>query len=170
MNTVKTSFRIEPCKPTNSDDFHRLAEAYSKLFNEKNSLKFLSLTGIRFDNPTIYSLLKNAPVNDTDYFTAISPQNEILGIAIFESDILKGFTVMGIVVDSNYQEYGIGTTLINKGIEIAREKEFKAVDISVFADNKSMLIMLLKMDFKPVRIENNARFDAEDLVHLKRYL
>lgn len=170
MDKAQTPFKIVQCHPTDSDDFHILAGAYSELFNEENSLKFLSLTGVPFDNHTIYSLLKNSSVNDMDYFVAISPDDEIVGLSIFESDTLKGFNVMGMAVYGFFRGCGIGTGLINKGIEIAFEKGFRALDISVFADNKSMLILLLKMDFKPIRIESNARFDGEDLVHLKRYL
>ena len=70
----------------------------------------------------------------------------------------------------NYRQKGIGKSLINKGVDMAREKGFKALDIAVFADNKAMLILLIKTDFKPIRIESHARFDGEDLVHLKRYL
>jgi len=170
MDTENLLFKIVSYKPTNSNYFLKLADAYNKLFNEKNSLKFLSLTDVPLDLHTIYSFLKNASVNEVDYQVAISPENEIIGISAFESDIIKGFNVIGMVVDSNYRGHDIGTSLINKGIEIANNKGFKAIDISVFADNKAMLLLLIKMDFKPIKIEYHVRSDGEDLVHLKKYL
>jgi len=33
-----------------------------------------------------------------------------------------------------------------------------------------MLILLLKLDFKIVKIDYHARFDGEDLIYLKKYL
>ena len=152
------------------EQFFKLVDAYLKLFNEKESLKFLSKSNLPFDSYTISTFLKNAPSEEVEYYVAISPDKDIIGISAFESDLIKGFEVIGAVVDKNYRFKGIGMALISKGIKVAKEKGFKAVDISVFADNKAMLILLIKMDFKPVKIENHARFDGEDLIHLKRYL
>ncbi|MCE5215067.1 MAG: GNAT family N-acetyltransferase [Methanobacterium sp.] len=151
-------------------NFNELIDAYLELFNKKDNLKYLSLSNMPFDSKTIATFLKNAPMEEVEYYVALSPDDEIIGIAAFESYLIKGFHIIGIVVDDKYRFKGLGKALINKGIEIARKKGFKAIDISVFADNKSMLILLLKMDFKPIKIENHARYDGEDLINLKRYL
>ena len=158
MKSDNRTISIIRCNPENQEDFSKLSDAYSKLLNNENNLLFLSLSNIPFDSHTISAFLKNARAG-----------NEIIGISTFKSDSVKIYEIIGIVVDVNYQNRGIGKALINKGIEIAREKGFKAVDISVFADNKAMLILLIKMDFKPIKIEYHARFDGEDIIHLKRY-
>lgn len=152
------------------DHFSKLSDAYLKLFNKKENLKLLSFTNLPFDSNTITSFLKNASVEEVEYYMALSSDNDIIGVAAFENDLIKGFNIIEVVVDIKYRGYGIGNSLISKGIEIAEKKGFKAVDINVFADNKPMLILLLKMDFKIVRIENRVRFDGEDLIYLKKYI
>lgn len=169
MKSDNRTISIIRCNPENQEDFSKLSDAYSKLLNNENNLLFLSLSNIPFDSHTISAFLKNARAEEVEYYAATSPGNEIIGISTFKSDSVKIYEIIGIVVDVNYQNRGIGKALINKGIEIAREKGFKAVDISVFADNKAMLILLIKMDFKPIKIEYHARFDGEDIIHLKRY-
>lgn len=152
------------------EHFSRLENAYLELFNEKGSLRFLSPSGIPFDSNTISAFLKNAPSEEVDYYVAISSDDDIIGLSAFKNDSTKGFEIIGAVVHETYRLKGIGKELIDKGINVAKEKGFKAVDISVFADNKAMLILLIKMDFKLIKIENHTRFDGEDLIHLKRYL
>jgi len=154
----------------NQENFSKLEEAYLNLLNEKDSLKFLSESNLLFDSNTISSFLKNAHSEEVEYNVALTTADEIIGVSAFKCDVIKGFDIIGVVVDQNYRLKGIGNALINKGIEEADKKGFKAVDISVFADNRSMLILLIKLGFKPIKIENHARFDGEDLVHLKKYL
>jgi ribosomal protein S18 acetylase RimI-like enzyme len=170
MDIKEKSVKIVKCHPNKPDHFSRLSNAYLKLFNDKENLKLLSFTNLPYDSRTITSFLKNASEEEVEYYVAISSDNDIIGISAFDSDLIKGFNIIEVVVDINYREYGIGSSLISKGIEIAKKMGFKAIDINVFADNKPMLILLLKMDFKIVRIENHLRFDGEDLIHLKKYL
>jgi hypothetical protein len=42
----------------NDEHFSKLQNAYLKLFNEKDSLKYLSISGVRFDSRIITALLK----------------------------------------------------------------------------------------------------------------
>lgn len=167
---MKTGIKIVRCDPNDRTHFSKLEDAYSELFNEKDNLRFLSLSNLPFDSNTITSFLKNSSAAETEYYTALSHDHNIIGISTFESDLIKGFQLIGIVVDNNYRHEGIGRALINKGIEVAREKSFKAIDISVFADNQAMLVLLIKLDFKIVKIDYHARFDGEDLIYLKKYL
>lgn len=170
MEIKRKAVRIVKCHPNKPQYFSKLSNAYLKLFNKEENLKLLSLTNIPLDLKTITSFLKSSSAMEFEYYVAIFPDKGIIGISVFESDLIKGFNILEVVVDSEYREYGVGKSLIGKGIELARKKGFKAIDIDVFSDNKSMLILLLKMDFKPVRIENNVRFDGEDLIHLKRHI
>lgn len=161
---------IVRCDPLDTEHFSKLEYAYSKLFNENDNLRFLSISNIPFDSNTISAFLKNSSAEEMEYYVAVYPNHNIIGISAFESDLTKDFQIIGIVVDGNYRDKGIGRALIDNGIDMAREKGFKAVDISVFADNKPMLILLLKMDFKIVKIDYHVRFDGEDLIYLKKYL
>jgi ribosomal protein S18 acetylase RimI-like enzyme len=153
-----------------SEHFSKLHKAYLKLLNEKDSLKYLSISGVSFDSHIITALLKNSKQEEVEYYVALTSDNNIIGISAFKPDLIKGFEIIETIVNNNHRFKGIGKALINEGIELAKIKGFKAVDISVFADNKDMLILLIKTGFKPIRIENHARFDGEDLIHLKKYL
>ena len=171
MKSDKKSISIVPCNPEKPEDFSRLSDAYSKLFNEKDNLRFLSLTNVPFDSHTISAFLKSVGnAEEVEYYVATSPDNKIIGLSTFENDLIKGFEVIGMVVDANYRDIGIGRALLTKGIEIARKKGFRTINISVFADNKPMLLLLIKMDFKPIKIEYHARFDGEDIIHLKKHI
>ncbi len=167
---MKTEIKIVRCNPNESTHFSKLEDAYSKLFNKEENLRFLSLSNLPFDSNTIESFLKNSSAEEVEYYAAISPDDNIIGISAFESDLIKGFQLIGIVVDDEYRHEGIGRALIDKGIEIAGYKGFKAINMSVFADNKAMLILLIKIDFKIIKIDHHARFDGEDLIYLKKYL
>lgn len=174
MRHENQEFRIVSYDPNlDQEHFSKLEEAYLELFNEENSLKYLSHSQIPFDSHTVSSFLKNAAQEGVEYYVAISEhQNEekIIGLSAFKNDLIKGFEIIGTVVHKEHRLKGIGRALIEKGIIPAREKGFKAADISVFADNKPMLILLIKMDFKPIEIEAHARSDGEDLIYLKKYL
>lgn len=41
------------------------------------------------------------------------------------------------VVDKEYRRFGLGTKLINKALEYARQKKIKKIDLYVTADNSS---------------------------------
>lgn len=153
-----------------SEHFNKLQDAYLSLFNEKCSLRYLSFTGIDFNPRIITGFLKNSQQDEIEYFVALSSDNNIIGVSAFKTDLINGFEVIGTVVDKNYRCKSVGRALINEGINSALNKGFKAVDISVFADNTNMLILLLKIGFKLVKIEYHMRFDGEDLIHLKKYL
>jgi ribosomal protein S18 acetylase RimI-like enzyme len=155
----------------NLDDknFSKLQNAYLKLFNEKDSLKYISISGVNFDSRTITAFLKNSRQEEVKYYVALSSQNDIIGISAFKSDLTKGFEIIGTIVHKNHRFRGVGKALIDEGLELAKRKGYKTVDIYVFADNKDMLILLIKKGFKTVTIENHARFDGEDLIHLKKY-
>jgi ribosomal protein S18 acetylase RimI-like enzyme len=166
----RQTIKIVKCHPNKPDHFSKLSDAYLKLFNEKENLKLLSFTNLPFDSNTITSFLKNTAFKDVAYYVVISSYGDIIGISAFECDLIKGFNIIEVVVDTEYRGFGVGSSLINKGIELAEEKGFKAVDINVFTDNKPMLILLLKMDFKIVKIDHHTRCDGEDLIYLKKYL
>jgi ribosomal protein S18 acetylase RimI-like enzyme len=55
-------------------------------------------------------------------------------------------------------------------IDQAANSGYRAVDVTVFADNAPMLRLLLGLGFIPVRIKHHLRADGGDLVYLKLYL
>jgi len=52
MKSNSQSISIVRYNPENPEEFTKLADAYSNLFNEEDNLRFLSLTNIPFDSHT----------------------------------------------------------------------------------------------------------------------
>jgi ribosomal protein S18 acetylase RimI-like enzyme len=104
-----------------------------------------------------------------DYFAYHDKEEEIVGLMVIKSDPVYGFEIMGAVVDSKYRGRGIGRKLIEYGIDLAGKQGFGAVDIAVYADNKTMLKLVIDLDFIPVRMEHRIRADGADGVRLKYF-
>lgn len=81
-----------------------------------------------------------------------------------------GFELLGLVVRETSRGQGVGKGLVAYVLDIAQARGYQAIDVSVFADNRAMLRLLLGQGFVPVRMTHHARFDGADVVHLKRYL
>ena len=60
--------------------------------------------------------------------------------------------------------------MINECTKIANREGFKCIDVLVFSDNKNMLRLLIKNDYRPIDIQHQARADGMDLVKLRKYI
>jgi GNAT superfamily N-acetyltransferase len=155
---------------TNKADFQLLLPAYLKLANTPEALKFLSFTQKPFDELLVTNWFKSHIESGIAYFVDCTEDNQIRGVATVKADALLGFELLGLVVQAASREQGIGKHLVEYVVDWAQTREYKAIDVSVFADNKPMLRLLLGLDFIPVRMTHHARADGADVVHLKRYL
>ena len=52
----------------------------------------------------------------------------------------------------------------------ALQEGYQAVELKVFADNATMLRLVLSLGFIPVDIDHRRRMDGADMVYLKKYL
>ena len=148
----------------------RYVNAYLRLFNEPGNLKFLSFTGIPFKRETVEVWLRDADASETEYHTAIGKNGKICAIMVTVANPIEGFEILAVVVDAEYRRLGVGDQLIDIAIRKAEEKGFHSVSIAIFADNKRMLSLVIKNDFRPYKIDFHARWDGEDIVYLKKYL
>ncbi len=155
---------------SDSQNAKRYVNAYLRLFNEPENLKFLSFSGISFTRETVEAWLREADASGTEYQTAVGEDGEICAIMVTVGNPIENFEILAVVVDAGCRRMGVGGRLIDMAVRKAKEKGFKAVSISVFADNKRMLSLAIRNDFKPYKIECRARWDGEDIVRLKKYL
>lgn len=82
----------------------------------------------------------------------------------------QGFELFLLAVNKENQKTGIGQRLLNECISLVLKEKFKCIDSFVFADNKNMLRLLIKNDFRPVDIQYHARADGMDLIKLRKYI
>ena len=164
------NIRIEQLNPSDKNAADKFVESYVALFNHKENLKYLSFTNKQFTKSLVQNRLAHANESGIEYYVAIKDTDTIIGILMICSNPTESFEITSLVVDSQSRGLGIGKQFIATAIQKAREKGFIAIDVAVFADNKTMLSLMIKYDFKPVKIEYHKRFDGEDLVHLKKYL
>jgi len=158
---------IEPL--TNNSDFDRLTSSLSGFLDDPESFKFLSYTLVKFDKKFIEEQTKKHKEIGIDYLV-YEKDNLINGILAFKRNPAQGFELFLLAVDRKTQKSGIGQTLINECIRIAKDEKYKCIDSFVFADNKSMLRLLIKNNFRPIEVLHAARADGMDLVKLRTQL
>jgi ribosomal protein S18 acetylase RimI-like enzyme len=161
---------IRLIKPLNSKtDFDNLTGLLSRCLDNDDSFKFLSYSLIKFDKNTIENLTKTHKENGIDYII-YETNNLFSGVLAYKKSKIQGFELFLLAVDKGNQKKGIGQGLINECIKIAANDNFKSVESFVFADNKKMLRLLIKNDFRPIDIQFHARADGMDLIKLRKYL
>ncbi len=154
---------------SSASEIEEFIEAYLKVFNESESLTLLSFTDIPITRDMILQWLEQSHETGVEHFIARDPQEQIIGIITVRYHIVEGAYIFSIAVDIGSRNQGVGKHLLDKAIQRAREKGFKAIDVSVYADNPIMLSLVIKKGFKPFKIEFHRRFDGEDLVYFKKY-
>ena len=161
---------IRLTKPLDSKtDFDNLTGLLSRCLDNDDSFKFLSYSLIKFDKKTIENLTKPHKENGIDYII-YGTNNLFSGVLAYKKSKFQGFELFLLAVDKGNQKKGIGQGLINECIKIAANDNFKSVESFVFADNKKMLRLLIKNDFRPIDIQFHARADGMDLIKLRKYL
>lgn len=151
-------------------DIDRFMDTFFKLFNDEQNLLFLSYTNIPFTREILQNWITEARQSGVEYYVACEQDGNIIGITTIRFNPVEAFEILALVVDSKYRHLGVGGLLLETAISKAKEKEFKSVEVTVFADNKNMLSLIIKNHFKPVKIEYRKRFDGEDIVYFKKYL
>jgi len=160
---------IRLIEPINSKvDLDQFTNALSRFLDDPVSFKYLSYTLVKFDKKFIEEQTKKHKEIGLDYLVN-EKDGEFNGILAFKRNPSQGFELFLLVVDRNNHKGGIGQSLINECLRIAQEEKYKCVDSFVFADNKNMLRLLIKNDFRPIEILHSARADGMDLVKLRNY-
>lgn len=148
-------------------DFKLLFPAYLEMANSAEALKFLSYTGLPFTDAQVSGWFTSHLDGGVDYFAAFAEGDRVEGIATIKANPITGFELLGLIVQKASRGKGIGRDLVRHILDVARQRGYKAVDVSVFADNPAMLRLVIGQGFIPVNITHHARFDGADVVALK---
>jgi ribosomal protein S18 acetylase RimI-like enzyme len=153
----------------NKSDFDKLTGSFMKFLSNNDTFKFMSYSLVRFDREAIEDLTKKHKEIGIDYI--VYEKDEFFkGILTIKRNPFHGFELFALVVDNDNQKTGVGQSLITKCIEVAINEKYKCIDSFVFSDNKNMLRLLIKNDFKPIEIKHHKRADGMDLVKLRKYI
>jgi ribosomal protein S18 acetylase RimI-like enzyme len=154
---------------TNNDDLERLVPAFLTIWNDPSNLPFLSFTGRRFEEKQVRAWFSQHLRARVRYDAAISPNGHIVGVLLTHNEPIDGFQLMSIGILPEQKRKGVGRRLIERGVSLAMEMEYRTADAQVYATNTAMLRLLLDLGFVPVRMEHRRGPAGEDLVHLKLY-
>lgn len=150
-------------------DFDTLTNSLLRFLNNPDSFKFLSYSLINIDKETIEGLTNQHRENGIDYL--VSENGELFsGVLAVKRKQSQGFELFLLAVNKDDQKTGIGQSLINECLSLAIKEKFKCIDSFVFADNKNMLRLLIKNDFRPIEIQYHSRADGMDLIKLRKYI
>jgi ribosomal protein S18 acetylase RimI-like enzyme len=156
---------IQPLE--NRSDFRKLTDLLFRCLNDEESFRFLSYSLIEFDKETIENMTNNHKENGIEYIVS-EVNGQFAGVLAYKKNRIQGFELYLLAVDREKRRKGIGQDLINECVKIASEESFRNIDSFVFADNKDMLRLLIKNDFRPADIQYHARADGMDLIRLRR--
>jgi len=94
-------------------------------------------------------------------YVAARVNGELVGGATIEPRQGKAShrAYFGIYIKKEFRNMGIGTRLINKIIEIARQKKIEIIELTVFALNQRALNVYSKFGFQEVgRVKDGIKF------------
>jgi ribosomal protein S18 acetylase RimI-like enzyme len=151
------------------EDMEALVTAYLSIWNHSDNRQFLSFTGQPFEEAQVRGWFDQHIAAGVRYFSAVGPEDQLVGILVVKANPIEGFELSGIGVVPGEKRRGVATQLVRHGIEVASEQGYRCVDGQVYATNAPMLRLLLGEGFVPVSMEHHRGPRGEDLVHLKRY-
>ena len=155
---------------TSQEDRDSLLDAYLKIWNHPDNLKYLSYSLKPFDEEAINKFFSNHIEMGVHYYAACNKDKNKCGVAVVGANPIEGFEIIGLGVQANLKNKGIGTELLKFTLKVAEDSDFKTVDTIVFADNIVMLRLLLYMGFIPVHMGYNLRADGADTVRMRKTL
>jgi ribosomal protein S18 acetylase RimI-like enzyme len=159
--------RIQPLE--NIADFNKLTACFERILNEKSSFRFLSYSLIIPQKDTIEIMTKKHKENGIEYI--VHEQDDLFtGIMAVKRNPFQGFELFLLAVVTTVRQKGIGQSLIEECLVMAKEEGYNCMDTFVFADNKNMLRLLIKNDYLPVGMQYHQRADGMDLLKLRKYL
>lgn len=158
---------IQPLSDTS--DFTKLEDALFEHLNAESHYHFLTYTLMKLDRPQIRHLIQTHKEAEIDY-VVYEEDNRFVGIVAYKRNPILGFEVYVMVVAKHFQHKGIGKQLLEATKQVAIKEGYKQIDVLVFADNKTMLRLLLKCDYIIINIQHHMRADGMDIIKLRKYL
>ena len=146
------------------DNVEILVMTISDLESIKDSL----LTG--FDNFWNYSIFRNELLNPNSKYIIAKANNEIVGFAgIWKS--VDDVHITNIVTAKKYRNKNIGSLMLSKLIEMARnEKGITSITLEVNSNNILAQKLYEKFDFKVVGIRKKYYNNMDDAIIYTKFL
>ncbi len=148
-------------------DFIKLNDLLFKVLTDKETFKYLSYDLIPFDRKTIEDLTTHHRNQDIDYIVCENV-DRFTGVTAIKRNLQHGFELFLLAVDKGHRRKGLGQQLLEASIQAARKEGYSNIFSMVFADNSTMLNLLIKNGFFTLETQYNMRADGMDVVKLGR--
>lgn len=135
------------------EDIERVAELEKLLFND------VSIGDAAWNE----DMIKNMVGNDNYIKYVAKIENVIVGYIVCE--VTDEINISRVAVESSYQNHGIASKLINKVIEIAKEKDMN-VSLEVCENNIRAYKLYSKLGFTQRRIRKNYYKDGSSAIEM----
>jgi len=143
-------------RPANEGDCERLLELLVQIedLHHKNRPDIFKANAQKYNLEQLHEILNNP---DKPVFAAINQDGFLLGYAFCQIinnnhpviNNFKSLYIDDICVDEKFRNHGIGTLLLERCKELAREQECYCIDLNVWAFNESAVKFYEKCGFVP---------------------
>ncbi len=93
-----------------------------------------------------------------------------VGFMILTQNTDSSLEVDWLDVHPNFQRKGVGTLLVKKAEEVAKEKGFKFLSVHTHVENEKMIQFSIKNGFEIIERIRNFYGEGKDTVHLKKHV
>ena len=107
-----------------------------------------------FDDFWNVTTLEQELADNNSYYLVAKSENEIVGFAGIKS-VLDEADIMNIVTRKNKRNLGIGSALLERLLDVAKEKEIKKITLEVNESNISAIHLYKNFGFKEISIREN---------------
>ncbi len=114
-----------------------------------------------FDDFWNINTLEQELNNENSYYLVAKIENEIVGFAGMKS-VLDEADIMNIVTKKDKRNSGIGSALLEKLLNIAKEKEIKKITLEVNESNFSAIHLYKNFGFKEIYIREKYYNKTDD--------
>jgi len=160
-------YTLEEAHP-DTEGTEALEAAFVDIWNAEENRRFLSVSQVPVTQAIVHAWL--ADPSGGRVFRACAADGTIIGLLAVTIADQMGFELLGLGVRPDWHGQGIGPALIQRGLDTARDLGFISVEVDVFADNPTMLCLVLKRGFVPIGMRHRVRADGVDVVRLRRSL
>lgn len=107
-----------------------------------------------FDDFWNVNTLEQELTNENSHYLVAKIENQIVGFAGIKS-VLDEADIMNIVTKKDKRNLGIGSALLEKLLNVAKEKEIKKITLEVNESNISAIHLYKNFGFKEISIREN---------------
>jgi acetyltransferase len=162
-----TPVTIRPIRP---EDEPLLVKFHETLSEESVYHRYFSQ--LKLDQRIAHERLTRICFNDYDREMALVAEYknpkagslEIIGVGRLSKAHGRNEAEFALLISDSYQRQGLGTELLTRLIDIARDEKLKRVTAEILADNQGMQHVSRKVGFKITRDTGNRDFHAEYLL------